>query len=66
MDGNPTPVLAIVGEHDPSIHAELTRQTWLRWYPNARREVLANAGHYPMMEAPLALYAMIQGFLVGH
>ena len=57
------PVLALVGEHDPRFNAALMRRTYLAWYPQARLEVLANAGHYPMNETPLALAASIEAFL---
>lgn len=63
--GNPVPVKVIVGEHDPSLSPQRMEQTWLSWYPNAHLEVMANAGHYPMLEAPLALSASIQDFLGG-
>ncbi|MCX7290171.1 alpha/beta hydrolase [Janthinobacterium sp.] len=57
------PLLALVGEHDPRFDADLMRRTYLAWYPQARLEVLANAGHYPMNETPLALAASIEAFL---
>jgi len=57
------PLLALVGEHDPRFDAALMRRTYLAWYPQARLEVLANAGHYPMNETPLALVASIEAFL---
>ncbi len=57
------PLLALVGEHDPRFDAALMRRTYLAWYPKARLEVLANAGHYPMNETPLALAASIEAFL---
>ena len=58
------PLLALVGEHDPRFDAALMRRTYLAWYPQARLEVLANAGHYPMNETPLALAASIEAFLL--
>ncbi|WP_215404267.1 alpha/beta hydrolase [Janthinobacterium sp. JC611] len=58
------PLLALVGEHDPRFDAALMRRTYLAWYPQARLEVLGNAGHYPMNETPLALAASIEAFLV--
>lgn len=63
VEGNPTPVKVLVGEHDPSMTAERMTSTWLAWYPNAELEVLSNTGHYPMYEVPVALAAAIQGFL---
>ena len=57
------PLLALVGEHDPRFDAALMRRTYLSCYPQARLEVLANAGHYPMNETPLALAASIEAFL---
>jgi esterase len=48
---------------DPRFDAALMRRTYLAWYPQARLEVLANAGHYPMNETPLALAASIEAFL---
>ena len=61
--GNPVPVKLFVGEHDPAITAELTRRTWLAWYPNATLETLRNAGHYPMYEVPVALATALENWL---
>lgn len=63
VDGIPTPVKVIVGEHDPEMNADLMRATWLRWYPNAELEVLGAAGHYLPDETPVALATSIQAFL---
>jgi len=60
VKGNPAPVRVIVGEHDPALGAELMRQTWLAYYPNAEMTILANAGHYPMFETPVALATVIE------
>ncbi|MCZ0982721.1 alpha/beta hydrolase [Streptomyces diastatochromogenes] len=60
---NPTPVLLVVGAHDPALGAEAMEATWLRWYPNARLEVLKDAGHYPPEETPQALAEAIEAFL---
>ena len=63
VQGNPTPVKVIVGAHDPSMTAGRMTQTWLAWYPRAELETLANSGHYPMYEVPVALAASMQDFL---
>ena len=59
------PMLVLVGQHDPRFNHALMEQTYLPLYPQARLEVLANAGHYPMNETPLALVASIEAFLGG-
>ena len=61
--GSELPVLVAVGEHDPALGAETVTQTWLPLYPNARLEVVANAGHYPMFEAPVNLATLVNGFV---
>lgn len=61
--GNTTPTLVVVGGQDPALSADVMRATWLQWYPNAELAVLADAGHYPMEETPLALVAAIEKFL---
>ncbi|MCO6010383.1 alpha/beta hydrolase [Actinoallomurus purpureus] len=63
--GDPTPVLVIAGEHDPALSAEVMRNTWLRWYPNAELTVFHDAGHYAMDETPLALVSAIERFLAA-
>ncbi|HEY4318570.1 MAG TPA: alpha/beta fold hydrolase [Herbaspirillum sp.] len=64
VKGNATPLKVLIGAHDPSLNAELMQSTWLAWYPDASLETLANAGHYPMHEVPLALAASVQEFLL--
>ncbi|MEU8230667.1 alpha/beta hydrolase [Actinoplanes sp. NPDC048967] len=61
--GNPVPVLVIAGEHDPALGEAAMRGTWLAHYPNARLEVLANAGHYAMDETPVRLVTLLDAFL---
>ena len=63
--GKELPVLVVVGEHDPALGEETVRQTWLPLFPNARLEVAANAGHYPMFEAPVNLATLVERFLRG-
>jgi pimeloyl-ACP methyl ester carboxylesterase len=63
VKGNPAPVKVIVGGHDPALGAELMRQTWLSYYPNADMTVLASAGHYSMFETPVGLATFIEEHL---
>ncbi len=63
--GNETPLLAVVGENDPALSAEVITATFLEWYPNATMETMANAGHYPMDETPVQLATVMERFLVG-
>jgi len=58
-------VLVAVGEHDGGIPAQAVQVTWMANLRNARLAVLAGCGHYPMVETPLALAALIHGFLKG-
>lgn len=61
--GKELPVLVAVGEHDPALGKETCDQTWMQLFPNARLEVVANAGHYPMFEAPVNLATLLNDFL---
>ena len=63
IKGNPVPIKVIVGAHDQALTAEIMRATYLAFYPNAELEVMANAGHYPMNETPVALATSIEAFL---
>ena len=58
-----TPVKVIAGETDPALSAAVMEQTWLAFFPGAELTVLANAGHYPMFETPVALATCIEEFL---
>lgn len=62
VQGNQTRVHVITGEFDPTLTYELMERTWLAWYPNSSAITLANSGHYPMCEVPLALAASLQTF----
>ena len=63
IQGQTLPVLVVAGEHDPALGPETCKATWLQHYPNARLEVMANAGHYPMDETPVALATVIEKFV---
>jgi pimeloyl-ACP methyl ester carboxylesterase len=57
------PVLLVVGEEDPPC-LEATRRL-ARVIPTARLEVLAGAGHAPMLEDPAGFNRMLEQFLVS-
>ena len=61
--GMPVPVKVIVGEHDPALTPTMMQATFLSTYPDCELEVMANAGHYPMHETPVALATSIENFL---
>jgi pimeloyl-ACP methyl ester carboxylesterase len=63
IKGNPAPIKVIIGEHDPSLTAQVMSQTYMQWYPNAVLECMTNAGHYPADETPVALATSIESFL---
>jgi pimeloyl-ACP methyl ester carboxylesterase len=54
------PVKAIVGEHDPALGADTMKATWLAQLSGCELDVQANAGHYAMYEAPVALITSIE------
>jgi pimeloyl-ACP methyl ester carboxylesterase len=59
------PVTLLVGEHDPALSADFVNGTWLKTYPEASVEVIANAGHYPMFEAPVNFTTLVEKALDG-
>lgn len=61
--GNPVPMLVAVGEFDGGITAAVMQATYMQWYPNAELTVVANAGHYPMNETPVAFATLVEAFL---
>ena len=61
--GKTLPVKVIVGEHDGALNADVMKATYMTWYPNAELEIMANSGHYPMDETPIALATSIEAFL---
>ncbi|MGW7413122.1 alpha/beta fold hydrolase [Streptomyces sp. NPDC054863] len=63
VEGSAHPALAVVGALDPALSADLMRQTWMRWYPNAELAELPAAGHNAMDEAPLQLVRTVEDFL---
>ncbi len=66
VKGIETPVLVAVGEHDPALNADVMKQTYMEWLPNAKLETIANSGHYPMKETPAYMVTMAEAFMAEH
>ena len=64
--GSPVPIKVLVGEYDQSITAAAMQQTVLKWFAKAELEVLANAGHYPMIEIPINFASVCQKYMRCH
>jgi len=58
--------LVVGGTEDGGIPLDAIKATWMAGLRNARLQVLAECGHYPMLERPLALAAIFDRFLNGH
>jgi pimeloyl-ACP methyl ester carboxylesterase len=63
VEGGQIPIKVLVGEHDGAINAETMKATYLVWHKHAELETIANAGHYPMNETPVALATIMEAFL---
>jgi len=61
----PHETLVAAGAEDAGITADVVKATWIASLPNARLNVLAECGHYPMLERPLAVAALFDEFLNG-
>jgi len=55
--------LRLLAQRHQALTAEIMQATYMASYPNAELEVMANAGHYPMNETPVALATSIEAFL---
>jgi pimeloyl-ACP methyl ester carboxylesterase len=66
VKGLDVPFQVLLGEHDPAIVEATIRQTILQWFPKAELAILPNAGHYPMIETPVALVTGWESFLRTH
>jgi pimeloyl-ACP methyl ester carboxylesterase len=53
----------VVGENDLAVTADAMNETWMKHYPQGELEVIGNAGHYPMVETPIALATVVERFL---
>lgn len=64
VEGLGMPVLAVLGEHDlPVYREESIGALFRRWYPRLEIAVCREAGHYPMLEAPVFLASALERFI---
>lgn len=63
VQGIDVPVKVMVGGNEPGEPADMMEATYLRFFPNAELEVVANVGHCPIDEAPLYIAGAIDRFL---
>ena len=57
------PVLFIAGDEDPLFPADLLA-SYVPWFPDARVEVVKEAGHSPYFEQPAVFNRLLEGFLI--
>ncbi|TNF88323.1 MAG: alpha/beta hydrolase [Gammaproteobacteria bacterium] len=56
------PVLFVAGDEDPLFPADLLG-SYVSWFPDARLEVVKDAGHSPYFEQPAVFNRLLDGFL---
>jgi esterase len=59
------PVQVLVGAHDPSITLDTVERSWRLHHPQAEAHALPGAGHYPMLETPVATATALQRWLTA-
>ena len=64
--GSRTPILLVLGDHDPGLDEATVAPLFRSWYGNVTVATIPNCGHYPMEEAPPHFATTMEQFLAAN